>query len=192
MVGSVRMGTVDDHILKVFNNTAAFEESHLTELLSNLLTPSAMAYYDQFESKEELLRAFLEAEWTEVRDISIATTGDHFGRCFRSNIPGLVRYLHITQVPTECKLTLQSRGLDSKCELVSTEIPVDCCRVAYSSLMTGEGSGVDQNEVIWTLTPGPIRPPKKYLPKTLHGFRITREEALKEGLFWVRVVKSVP
>lgn len=183
----------EDYILSVFNTTAGFEESHLSDLLHRLISPLSPAYHPQFDSPNELLEAYLETEWTEVFDLSLLESGDISCRSFRAPVMGITNFLHITQIPQEAKFKLIARDPMNKqcdCELFAYGVDPAHQVMKYTSVMVGESSCEIDGDVIWSITPGPLRPPRKLAPHGLHGTTVSRDEIHKLGMSWAYIVKD--
>jgi hypothetical protein len=180
-----------NYILKVFKTTAEYEEGHLTDMLQRLISPISPAYHPQFETPHELLEAYLEAEWTEVFDMAMMESGDVTCRSFRAPIPGFTHFLHLTQTPPDATLKLMARDpIDPSCdcELFAYGVSPKYQEMEYTTLMVGGSACESDGDVVWSITPGPLRPPRKWAPHALNETEVTRTEAMKLGMHWAYIV----
>lgn len=174
-------------IMTFLRNTQELEQEHLYDLFGNLMKPSSVTYYPQFDSIHELMEAYSKTQWHRVESL-VEGNRDPTVKTFRGFLGGVTKKVHTMFLPDEAQLYFRSPDPGKKsalCELVVLNPEMKWLEVEYSTIKTG-GSIDKDREIIWQAFVGPELPMAKRVSNEFHGTKISVREAKLTNFRWAR------
>lgn len=168
-------------VQKYIKNTKNIIPEYWDNTLKQRLTGGAGSCFTQFKSVEALEKALLESEWVETTHPDVDSSSL---KLFKTNLKGRFGLVKVQDLPVGTKLICDDRKGTGKISLTIKGILGPICSETY--LIVGQEQGVD---VVYTVHPGePIKPSSITDTELNHGQEIDREEAIRLGFIWAKVI----
>lgn len=175
---------MNEFVNKAIINTNEYLHDYLIKTLQQRLATGAGSCYEQFKTTDELLSAIKNADWEETTHPCVSPDC----RVFKANLEGRFGLINIKDVCDDAVLIADDRKHTG---YISVTIKGARGRIEYDSYLIIGKENINGNniEVLFTFHPGePIKPSNIKVSNITHGSIISKKEAIKLGIKWIKII----